>query len=213
MQRIEMLNRDEISIWTWLVSNGIANALSGLSSMVGSKFSITSLDIRQLAARDAAGLLGGAETQVVGICQEISGDSTGYLLLVHEPQIAFEMVDMQMGQPKGTTTRLNEIERSTLEEIGNVTGSYFLNSLADSAGLCLQPSPPLVITDMAGAILDITLPQIMQDQDHVLAIKTIFGSITRQIQGTFLVMPTMDFLRVLLEQSKNFGFHSQPAVI
>ncbi len=202
MRQIEMLTKDEVAIWTWLVSKGIANALSGLSAMVGQKFSVTSLDIRQLPARDAAILLGGPESPVVGICQEISGDATGFLMLIHEPQIALELVDIQMGLPYGTTQRLEEIERSTLEEIGNVTGSFFLNSLADSTGLCLVPTPPVVMTDMAGAILDITLTQIMQEQDSVLAIKTTFGTVSRQMQGMFLVMPTLDFLRVLLQQYK-----------
>ncbi len=202
MRQIELLTKDEVAIWTWLVSRGIANALSGLSAMVGQKFSVTSLDIRQLPARDAAILLGGPENHVVGICQEIRGDATGYLILIHEPQIALELVDIQMGLPHGTTKHLDEIERSTLEEIGNVTGSFFLNALADSTGLCLQPSPPIVMTDMAGAILDITLSQIMQEQDSVLAIKTSFGTVRRQMQGMFLVMPTLDFLRVLLQQYK-----------
>lgn len=202
MRQIEMLTKDEVAIWTWLVSKGIANALSGLSAMVGQKFSVTSLDIRQLPARDAAILLGGPENRVVGICQEIRGDATGYLILIHEPQIALELVDIQMGLPYGTTQCLDEIERSTLEEIGNVTGSFFLSALADSTGLCLMPSPPVVITDMAGAILDITLTQIMQEQDSVLAIKTTFGTVSRQVQGMFLVMPTLDFLRVLLRQYK-----------
>lgn len=206
MRQIEMLTKDEVAIWTWLVSKGIANALSGLSAMVGQKFSVTSLDIRQLPARDAAIMLGGPENRVVGICQEIRGDATGYLILIYDLQIALELVDIQMGLPHGTTQRLEEIERSTLEEIGNITGSYFLNSLGDSTGLCLQPSPPIVMIDMAGAILDITLTQIMQEQDSVLAIKTTFGTVGRQVQGTFLVMPTLDFLRVLLQQY-NTGDH------
>ncbi|MEE8414306.1 MAG: chemotaxis protein CheC [Dehalococcoidales bacterium] len=206
MRQIEMLTKDEVAIWTWLVSKGIANALSGLSEMVGQKFSLTSLGIRQLPAKKAATLLGEPENEVVGICQEIRGDATGYLILIHEPQIAFELVDIQMGLPFGSTQYLKGIERSTLEEIGNVTGSFFLNSLADSTGLSFLPSPPIVMTDMAGAILDITLSQIMQEQDNVLCIKTTFGTAGRQMQGVFLVMPTLDFLGVLLQQYKKDDF-------
>ncbi len=197
MRQIQMLTEEEIAIWTWLVSKGIADALSGLSQMVGQKFSITSLDIRQLPAKDTATLVGGSETLVVGICQEIRGDATGYLILIHDLKIAFELVDIQMGLPRGSTQGLEEIERSTLEEIGNITGSFFLNALADATGLNLMPSPPVVMIDMAGAILDITLTQIMQEQDNVLAIKITFGTISRQIRGMFLVMPTLDFLTVL----------------
>ena len=199
MQRIQMLTKEEIAIWTWLVSRGIANALSGLSQMVGQKFSVTSLDIRQLPAKDAAILLGGPENPVVGICQEIHGDATGHLMLIHDPQIAFELVDIQMGLPRGSTKGLEEIERSTLEEMGNVTGSFFLNAVADATNLTLIPSPPVVMVDIVRVILSITMPQILQEQDNVLAIKITFGTVSRQIQGIFLVMPTLDFLTVLLK--------------
>jgi len=202
MQQLQMLTKDEITVWTWLVSKGIANALSGLSEMVGQEFSVTSLDLRQLPAKDAAILLGGPENLVVGICMEIHGDATGHLLLIHDPKIAFELIDIQMGLNPGSTQCLEEIERSVLEEIGNITGSFFLSALADATDLNLRPSPPAVMIDMAGAILGITLTKIMQEQDNVLAIKTTFGTISRQIHGIFLVMPTLDFLTVLLKQSR-----------
>lgn len=202
MQQLQMLTKDEITTWTWLVGKGIANALFGLSQMVGQEFSVTSLSIRQFPAKDAAILLGGPENLVVGICQEIHGDATGYLMLVHDPKIAFELIDIQLGLPPGSTQGLKEMERSVLEEMGNIAGSFFLNALADSTDLNLVPSPPAVMIDMAGAILDITLAQIMQEQDDILAIKITFGTVSRQIHGIFLVMPTLDFLTVLLKRSR-----------
>lgn len=201
MQQLYMLSKDEIAVWTWLVSKGIANSLSGLSHMMKQEFSVTSLDVRQLPPKDAATLLGGPENLVVGICLEIHGDASGHLILVHDTKIAFELIDMQMGLPRGTTQRLEEIERSVLEEIGNITGSFFLNALADATNLNLAPSPPVVLIDMAGAILGITLTQIMQEQDDILAIKITFRTARRQIHGIFLVMPTLDFLTVLLKHS------------
>lgn len=205
MQRIQTLSKDEIAVWTWLVSKGIANALSGLSRMVGQEFSVTSLNLRQIPAKDAAFLLGGPENLVVGICMQIHGDAAGHLMLIHDPKMAYELIDIQLGLPQGSTHYLEEKERSVLEEMGNITGSFFLNALADATNLSLSPSPPTVMLDMAGAILGITLAQIMQQQDHVLTIKITFGTMSRQVDGIFLVMPTLDFLSVLLKHSLVFS--------
>jgi len=41
----------------------------------------------------------------------------------------------------------------------------------------------------------------MQEQDEVLVVETAFGTANRQISGTFLVMPTMEFLRAILKHS------------
>ena len=46
MQQQLILTKDEIAIWTWLVSRGIANSLSGLSQMAGQDLIVTGLDLK-----------------------------------------------------------------------------------------------------------------------------------------------------------------------
>jgi len=209
VQQQLMFTKDETAIWTWLVSRGIANSLSGLSQMVGQELSVTSLDLRQYPAKDAAMLLGGPENLVVGIYLTIDGDATGHIMLIHDPRIAFELIDIQMGLAPGSTQGLEEMERSVLGEMGNITGSFFLNALADASSLNLQPSPPAVMIDMAGAILGIALTKIMQEQDDVLVIRATFSAGSRRMDGTFMVLPTSDFMNVILKHPKAQSVRSQ----
>ena len=58
-----------------------------------------------------------------------------------------------MGCPIGETQELGGMEASTLGEMGNVTASASMNSLADSTGLRLMPSIPTVMEDMAGSLM------------------------------------------------------------
>ena len=120
------------------------------------------------------------------------------LLLVHDPEIAFQLIDIQMDLPAGSTQRIGEMERSVLGEMGNVTGGFFLNTLADMTGLSLLPSPPSVIVDTVGAILSIPLNFLMDKQEEALAVKTTFSAGTRQIHGTFLILPTAEFMKTVL---------------
>ena len=137
----------------------------------------------------------------VGIYLTVHGDADGHLMLIHDPKIAFDLIDSQMGQPIGSTNELGEMEYSVLGEMGNITGSFFLNALADATNLTLTPSPPVVMVDMAGAILSIALTDIMQEQDDVLAVKATFGANENDIEGTFMILPTMDFLKVILRHA------------
>lgn len=196
-----MINKDELAIWTWLVSRGISNSLSGLSQMIGEELSVSALEVKYFPAKEAANLLGGPEKLAVGIYLTIHGDADGHLMLIHDPKIAFDLIDSQLGQPLGTTTELGEMEHSVLGEMGNITGSFFLNALADATNLTLTPSPPVVMVDMVGAILSIALTDIMQEQDDVLAVKASFGTANQQIDGTFMILPTMDFLKVILRHA------------
>ncbi len=103
MQQQLMFTKDETAIWTWMVSKGITNSLSGLSKMVGQEFSVTSLDLKRYPAKDIAMLLGGPEKLVVGIYLTIDGDATGHLMLIHDPKMAFQLIDLQLGLPPGST--------------------------------------------------------------------------------------------------------------
>lgn len=196
------LSREDMAVWLWLVSKGIANALSGLSQMVGHEIKVTSLDLKQLPAKDAAGLLGGADAPGVGIYLSIEGDATGHLLLVHEPKIAFQFIDLQLGLDLGSTNKIEEMGRSVLGEMGNITGAFFLNILADSADLVLMPSPPSVIVDVVGAIMSIPFGSIEKVQDDAIVVKATFNADERQMEGMFMVLPTMDFMNTVLSRSR-----------
>ena len=119
--------------------------------------------------------------------------------MVFRPQTALGLADLLMGEEVGTTQSLDEMEESALAELGNITGSFFLNALADSTGLVLLPSPPAVIMDMAGAILDVALADIVLESDYALVVETSFGTEDHQISGSFLVMPSPDLMRALIE--------------
>ena len=121
------------------------------------------------------------------------------MFLLYSPATALALVDLLMGQPPGTTTDLDEMEESALGEVGNIMGSFFLNALSDATGLCLQPSPPAVMMDMAGAILDVALSDIMQESDDALVVETGFSTEDRLVEGMLLVLPSPDLLRVLQE--------------
>ena len=196
----EILTREKMAVWTGLVSKGIYNALQGLSQMVGHQIVVTSLDLKWLPARDATGLIGGPEAVGIGIYLAIEGDATGHLLMMHDVDIAYKLIDVQLGRPLGATAQMGDMERSVLGEMGNITGSFFLNALADSANLVLMPSPPAVIVDLLRAIMSIPLASLMEKQDNALMVKATFSADSQPLDGTFMVMPTLEFMSAVLDK-------------
>ena len=194
------LTRDEMAIWTWLVSKGITKSLTGLSQMVGQELIVNSMEMKEYLISETPDLLGGAENIVVGTYLSISGDAEGHLVLVHQPKIAFDLIDIQLGQEPGTTTNMAEMERSVIGEIGNITASFFLGAIADATGLLLMPSPPAVMVDMAGAILGVAITNLMLQQDTALVAKSTFGTASREIDGTFIILPTSEFMMTIINK-------------
>ena len=111
------------------------------------------------------------------------------MIAIYEPQTAFDLVDLLLGQAPGTTKELSDMEQSVLGEVGNIMGSFFLNHLANTTGQALQPSPPAVLMDMAGAILEVATVSVLEQSEYTYVIDTVFETSDRQVAGTFLVMP------------------------
>ena len=187
------------AIWIRLVTDGISNALGGLGEMVGKQIITHALNARTIPVASILELLGGGEELTVGIYLGVSGSATGHMVLVYQPSVAYDFVDMLLGNPPGTTQTLGEMELSALGEMGNVMGSFFLNSLADATGLLLNPSPPAVMMDMAGAIMDVALADIIRETDDALVVDATFGTQDSQSSGTFMVLPSLDLQRVLVD--------------
>jgi hypothetical protein len=53
--------------------------------------------------------------------------------------------------------------------------------------------------DMAGAILDAILAEVMLEVDQALVMQTSFGTEDMQINGTFLCLPSLSLQTALLE--------------
>jgi chemotaxis protein CheC len=172
-----------------IIGGGVNNAVVGLSQMAGQDVKITSMKIKKVPVKDIPALFGGPEALIIAVYLEISGTANGHMVVVYQPNVAFDLIDILLGQPAGSTKQLEDMERSTLGEVGNIMGSFFLNFISDTTGMRFLPSPPAVMMDMAGAVLDATLANILAYSDETYVMETVFGTNDRQVSGTFLVMP------------------------
>lgn len=194
------LNQSGLDVWAVLAKKGIANAIRGLSQMVGREIVTTSLGVKRVLIKEAAEALGGADACTVAICLTVGGDASGHLFIAYRPKTAFALVDLLLEGNLGDTAALGDMERSALGEVGNIMGSFFMNSLADASGLRLLVSPPAVMMDMAGSVLDPLLADLMLRADDALVVEAAFGTRDRQVDGTFLVLPSPDLQETVLRQ-------------
>ena len=185
LEEIQIGNRNLVELF----SGGVVNAVSGLSEMAGREIGVAGMGFKKVMVQNIPDLFGGPETPIVAVYLEMLGETNGHMIVVYQPKVAFELIDLLLGQPTGSTTELNEMEMSTLGEVGNIMGSFFLNYISDTTGIRFQPSPPAVMMDMAGAILDAAIASVLKHCEHTYVMETTFGTNDRQVAGTFLVIP------------------------
>ncbi len=177
------------SLLVVMAKEGILNAAKGMSDMVGEQLTVSQPLVKRIPIREISNLLGGPEAEAVGIYLRVEGQIGGQMMLVVPYPKALELVDLMMSVPIGTTQTLGSIERSALQELGNLTGSFFLNAVAATTGLNSRPSPPAVLVDMIGAIIDIILATSDTLSETVLMLQAKFMRDGREADADFWIIP------------------------
>ena len=188
---IEQTNFDQHlrSLLEVMADEGIHHAAKGLAGMLGEEVTVSNPSARLVSLKDIPNLLGGPEQEAVGIYLQAHGDLAGQIMLVLPYAKALELVDLLLGEPLGTTKMLDSMGRSALAEVGNITASFFLNSMASMTGLGARPSPPAVMIDMVGAILDVIVATSSGVGQHVLMLEAAFMRGGREVEANFWMIP------------------------
>ena len=92
---------------------------------------------------------------------------------------------------------MTDMERSAIGEMGNITGTFFLNAIANELGVLLNPSPPIILMDMAGAILDIALAEILAEGDRVFIASMQYTIKGVEAAGNFIILPNPGLLKLM----------------
>lgn len=136
-----------------------------------------------------AEVAGSAEDMVVGVYISVTGDILGHALLVFSCESALPLIDLILGQPVGTAQDMGEMERSVIQEVGNIVTSSYLNALSDFYSCSLWPSPPSVAVDMASAVVDSVLINTGHFDEDTVSIVTRFAGNDLSLRGFFLYIP------------------------
>lgn len=163
--------------------------------MIGKEINLSSMTTKNIPAKNIALALGGPETTIIGVYLAFSGPAKGHIVLAHHPTVAFKLLDSLIGK-KNNCTDLSELEQSALGEVGNITGTFFLNAVANALNVVIYPSPPVVLIDMAGAILDIAMVDILQEGDEVSVVEASYIIKDYGTNGTFLIMLNSSFFEL-----------------
>lgn len=134
-------------------------------------------------------IAGHPEDLCVGVYIQVTGELPGHALLVFSYDGALQLVDILTGQHSGTTQRLDQMEESVIQEVGNIVTSSYLNALSEFFGWSLLPSPPSVAVDMAAAVVDSVLLSTGHFDEETISIVTRFAGRRQAMRGFFLYIP------------------------
>jgi chemotaxis protein CheC len=126
---------------------------------------------------------------MLAVLLSLNGEWSAQVMLLFAPRMAYELVDLLLGQTRGATSELDDMGRSALAEVGNVMGSFFAGTIADLADTLFVPSTPVLTEGRIGDLLDARLAEMAARYDSVLVIETHISEDGGGVNGYFVVLP------------------------
>jgi len=177
---------------------GAGNATTALSTMINSKVDMNVPKVDLLDLKELPDMLGGAEEIVVGILITLEGEINGMMMFMMDQISACRIVNILMGK-NSVLEDFTEMEYSALREIGNIIAGAYLSSLSTLTGIKINASIPYMSIDMAGAILSVPAIEFGKVGDKALIIETQFTKDDSDVNGYFILIPTLESYDVILK--------------
>lgn len=168
---------------------GAGNAMTALSQMLQCKVDMKVPQVKLLDIEEVGALMGGEEQIMVAVYLGVDGDITGSMMFLVEKESAQHLLDKIMMGMAGKD--FGEMERSAMQEVGNIITGAYLNSLSSLTNMTIYPTPPEVTIDMAGAILSVPAAYFGIMGDKILLIQSQFYDEVA-IDGYFILIPDLD---------------------
>ena len=181
-------------------SMGTAHAATALSKMINKKVTMPVPNVSWIEFQNVANFVGGPENVIVGILVSLSGNIQGMMMYLMDIDAAHDLAasvlgEVQAGEDKYVFT---EMERSVIEELGNILVSSYLGSLAGLTNSQIKPSVPFMSVDMANAILSVPASEFGKMADKILFIESQIAVENVKSSGCFILVPNLhSFYRIL----------------
>ena len=193
MAKIDLNNMEGVyfDVLSEIGNIGAGNATTALATMLGTKVDMHVPRVALLEFSEIGEEMGGEETLMAGIYQQIKGDISGSIMFLLEEKAARSLVSKLMGMESNPDEPFSDMEISALQEIGNIiTGSY-LSSLSTLTNMTIDASVPSLCIDMCEAILSVPAIEFAELGDKMLLIKTEFTDDVK-LDGFFILVPDLD---------------------
>lgn len=157
-----------------VINIGASSASNALSQMVGRRVMINIPEGFVDRVEKITDFIGEPEKVTTVVLLKILGDISGTALLVFSPKSALRLANILVKKDQGEERVLDELDRSALQEVGNILLGASLTALSKFLDMKILQSVPDIATDMLGSVIDAVIAEMGQASDIILGFKVNF---------------------------------------
>jgi chemotaxis protein CheC len=179
-------------------SIGSGNAANALSSMIGRTVRLQVPEVRIMGYDEAIDWIGGPEEITAGVLVKMSGQINGIMLSVQQIDFINLVLENMLNIKLDDYTKIGELERSTMIEVGNIMISTFINALSSLADVNINLTVPAFTIDMQGAIMAVPMAEYGGQSNFIMTIGSDFLCEGKRVPCRLLLSPDLRSLDYLM---------------
>jgi len=109
------------------------------------------------------------------VCLPVSGEVKGMALLLLSAQTGFTLADLLIKKEPGTTRELDELDKSALQELGNIICGTYFTTFANQSFVKVIEHAPEIKFGRLGTLLEETVANFTRKTGRELALEVQFN--------------------------------------
>lgn len=173
-----------------LFSTATHDASLAMSRWTNGQITLTLDEITQLPIEDVSAALDLGDDLLTMVALTLQGELGGTMLLTFDEDNGRDLAASLLNRSRETSPAWTEIEKSALNETGNILGCAYMNALTRFLDAELIPSPPYFLQDFGASVLQQALMTQAMTCDTATICRTTFSRCGQRLDWNVLFLPT-----------------------
>ena len=148
------LSKEELGVIEKVSQDGAKHASESLSKLIGHDVVVRSLEARATPVEEVHPVTGSPTDKATSVVMGIMGEASGNMLLVYSQKSALAMADLLLKRPLGTTSQLNDLDKSAINESANIITGAVLSLLSTYLHINMIGDVPKFVEDTLWLVTD-----------------------------------------------------------
>ena len=199
---INELNEKYLDVLREVGNIGAGNAATALSEMLGYMVKVSVPSVKVEDMKDVAKEIDTGDEEVIAILINLDQDLIGTILTVLYKPFVNELIKTFLGCEIKTTDdlRANEMAKSALSEVGNITAANYVNALARLSKMTINILTPDLHIEKLQDMMEKQTKAFKEFGDKVVLIDESFIIKDEEYKSSMILMLELDSLNDLMEK-------------
>lgn len=189
----------DLALLQQLIASATHDASAAMCRWTSGLITLSLDEVREVPLEEAAAALNLGDDLLTMVVLTLDGEVGGTMILTFDEQngrdLAATLLNRQPGEPGTPWTNL---EKSALNETGNILGCAYMNALTRLIGAELVPSPPMFMQDFGASVLEQALLQQAATCDTATLCRTTFQRGGQNLNWNVIFLPSSGLRQALV---------------